>query len=649
MGPGDRLPNRLNRVKQNPFIRLIQREATIPLRRLALTAAVAGLANVLVLVIVNGVARELGGGSSGRVEATSGQGEAGTERGEAGTRRGEAGTRRDETGTGRETRRDETGTGRETRRDETGTGRETRRDETGTGRGEAGSGSEEISGTGERTAAGIGDFLGFLVVVLVYAFAQRYTVVTAARAVEDAVRRVRERLARKIAACELAAFEKVGRGPIYSCLSRDTEVLSESSVQLINGVQQGVLVIFIGIYLAFVSWLAFALVLVFNLVSSYLILRTRKTLTANMHAAAMSGSVLLEATTHVLDGFKEIKLNNLRRDRLLEDVDSVSLATRDSKLAARRTLMSFMVLTQMSFYMLLGVVIFVVPRFNPSFADQVVQISTAVLFIMMPIISFTGSIAVLETVNRAAQSVARIEQILDDNASASLESAEGAAPALESLGFHDLEFDYRDAEGAPLFSMGPLSLEIAEGETVFFVGGNGSGKSTLLKLLTSLYEPRSGSLLADGSPVVAENRQSLREQIGAVFSDFHLFNRLYGLQHVDDAKANQMIDFLGLGGKTRVEDGQFETLELSGGQRKRLGLLVALLEDRPVLVLDEVAADQDPDFRRRFYHELLPELQRAGKTLLLATHDDLYFPTADRLVVLDEGKIREIVEPPKKV
>jgi putative ATP-binding cassette transporter len=237
-----------------------------------------------------------------------------------------------------------------------------------------------------------------------------------------------------------------------------------------------------------------------------------------------------------------------------------------------------------------------------------------------------------------------MEKVLDDNASASTESADGAALPLESLAVRHLEFDYRDAEGARLFQLGPLDLEIAAGETVFFVGGNGSGKSTLLKLLTSLYEPRSGSLLVNDGPLLDENRQSYREQVGAVFSDYHLFGRLYGLEHVTDAQANEMIDFLGLHGKTRVEDGKLETLDLSGGQRKRLGFLVALLEDRPILVLDEVAADQDPDFRRRFYDEILPELQRRGKTLLLATHDDLYFHAADRLVVLDEGKIREIVE-----
>jgi putative ATP-binding cassette transporter len=93
-----------------------------------------------------------------------------------------------------------------------------------------------------------------------------------------------------------------------------------------------------------------------------------------------------------------------------------------------------------------------------------------------------------------------------------------------------------------------------------------------------------------------------------------------------------------LTGKTQVVDGKFDTLELSGGQKKRLALVVSLLEKRPVCVFDEVGADQDPAFRRKFYKEILPTLLQEGKTIVVVTHDDKYFDVADRLLKMDEGR-----------
>ncbi len=583
-----------------PFIRLIRREASIPLSRPTWAAAVAALANVLALAIAISVAQQLSQGRSGTGGGSSGIG----------------GISRISDGISRI--------------------------------GDGISGLDEgLSGLGAASPGGFSSFLLYLVVIILSIFASRYMIFTTSQIVEDAVHKIRVRIARKIAACELAAFEKIGRGAVYSCLSRDTEVLSDMSIHVIYGTQMGLLGIFICIYLVFVSLLAFVLVVAFMLAAAFILMGQRKALIRDMGAAAASGNKLLEIITHLLDGFKEVKLNNRRRDHLLSEVDNVSGSAHGSKMAARTTLASYSIFSSMSFYVLLGVTMFLLPVLSSSFSQNVVQVSTAVLFIMGPVLGVAGALASFESVNQSSKNLEEMEKVLDDAVSSSTERVAGAVLALESLGLQDLEFDYLDAEGAPLFSMGPLGLGVAAGETVFFIGGNGSGKSTLLKLLTALYEPRSGALLANGSPVLDENRQSFREQIATVFSDYHLFNRLYGLEHVDDVRANQMIDHLGLGGKTRVKDGRFETLELSGGQRKRLGFLVALLEDRPVLVLDEVAADQDPEFRRRFYHELLPELQREGKTLLLASHDDRYFRAADRLVVLDEGKIREIVEPEK--
>ncbi|HEX7679875.1 MAG TPA: cyclic peptide export ABC transporter, partial [Thermoanaerobaculia bacterium] len=98
------------------------------------------------------------------------------------------------------------------------------------------------------------------------------------------------------------------------------------------------------------------------------------------------------------------------------------------------------------------------------------------------------------------------------------------------------------------------------------------------------------------------------------------------------------LQLIELADKTTVRDSAFETLDLSAGQRKRLALMVSLLEDRPIAVFDEVAADQDPAFRRKFYKEILPLLKRGGKTVIAVTHDDRYFDEGDRLLKMDEGR-----------
>lgn len=172
------------------------------------------------------------------------------------------------------------------------------------------------------------------------------------------------------------------------------------------------------------------------------------------------------------------------------------------------------------------------------------------------------------------------------------------------------------------------------------MGGNGSGKSTLAKLITGLYVPDSGEIRLNGISIDDGNREMYRQLFSTVFADFYLFDRLVGLQQVDlDERAKMYLDRLQLSDKVVVRDGKLSTTALSQGQRKRLALLTAYLEDRPIYLFDEWAADQDPLFREIFYQQLLPELKQRGKAVLVISHDDRYFHLADRLLKLDYGQI----------
>jgi putative ATP-binding cassette transporter len=198
---------------------------------------------------------------------------------------------------------------------------------------------------------------------------------------------------------------------------------------------------------------------------------------------------------------------------------------------------------------------------------------------------------------------------------------------------------YRETEDSH-FELGPIDLSFKRGEVVFLIGGNGSGKTTLAKLLLGLYQPSHGEIVVDGRVIDEASYDNYRQLFSAVFVDFYLFDELLGFHGVDlDKQAQEYINKLQLGHKVTVEKGRLSTTNLSQGQRKRLTLLAAYLEDRQFYVFDEWAADQDPEFKRFFYTDILSDLKERGKTVLVISHDEQFFHVADRYIKMDFGQV----------
>lgn len=477
----------------------------------------------------------------------------------------------------------------------------------------------------------------FAVIMAIYAVSQLKLYTAATSEIEKILDRVRVRVADKIRRCDLEPIEALGQTVIYAGVTKETQTISQAATLVIMAAQAAVLVVFTAVYVAYLSLIAFALTASIAVILSVVHVRRARDMGVVMHELSVRENDLFDTLRHFLDGFKEVRMNRARSDDLFSHFTRISSDATVRKCYTHEQIARTFIFSQLSFYALLGVIVFLVPRLSETYSDSVVNITTAVLFLIGPITTIVGTVPNLAVADAAVDNVATLEAALDKALSAGFDRP---APrrAFHEISFEDVVFHYQDSQAGEAFTVGPINLTLKAGETVFIAGGNGSGKSTFLRLLTALYHPQQGVLRVDGVVLRPEAYESYRSMFSTVFSDYHLFDRLYGLLDVPQAEIERTVAYLELTGKTQVVESRFNTLDLSGGQRKRLALLVSLLEDRPIYVFDEMAADQDPAFRRKFYQEILVALQKGGKTVVVVTHDDKYFGEADRLLKMDEGR-----------
>jgi putative pyoverdin transport system ATP-binding/permease protein len=292
------------------------------------------------------------------------------------------------------------------------------------------------------------------------------------------------------------------------------------------------------------------------------------------------------------------------------------------------------------FFVFIGLLLFALPAIQHISAAALTGYTLAALYLYQPLDFLTGYLPIVSRTEVALRKVETLGLSLTEAEPWEADSpvnALAARPVVECVGVtHSYVREGEDGR----FVLGPIDLKLAPGELVFVVGGNGSGKTTLAKLLTGLYTPESGEIRVNGAPVTDALREGYRQHFSAVFSDFYVFDTLLGLASPELApRVHAYLERLQLDSKVKVERGALSTVDLSQGQRKRLALLTAYLEARPICVFDEWAADQDPTFKDIFYRELLPELRERGKTVVVITHDDRYFSLADRVLRLESGQL----------
>jgi putative ATP-binding cassette transporter len=480
----------------------------------------------------------------------------------------------------------------------------------------------------------------FVVVLVAYSISQRYLMFEASKEIERIIHRVRSRLTAAVRDSELPEIEHIGRTRIFNAISKEIQALAQNTNTLVAVSQMSLLVVFATLYLLVLSPTAFVIAMVFMSVAVTIYLGRLKVVNNAIQASLGAEYGLHELLEGILDGFKEVKLNATRSQQISDDLLEASLDAAESRVTAQSELTRNYVFTQNVFFLLLATMVFVVPELTDIAGNTIVKLTTAILFVTSAIAGVVSSVPVFINANASAGNIMKLQQAIGAPPRLLSESARIAvAPTnFERIEVRDVSFAY-GASGESGFRVGPFNATFNAGETVFISGGNGSGKSTFMRLLTSLYWPSDGYIAVGGQPVTHENVENYRALFTAVFSEYHLFKKLYGVAPDALAEIPELLKLFEIEDKTQLIDGTFTTVNLSAGQRKRLALIVALLERRPICVLDEWAADQDPLFRRKFYEDLLPLFKARGMTIIAVSHDDKYFDCADRRLHMEEGRV----------
>jgi putative ATP-binding cassette transporter len=481
-------------------------------------------------------------------------------------------------------------------------------------------------------------FAGLAILALLSGFVSQFLLIYLS---QEAVYNLRLSLSRGILSTPLRNLEELGANRLLATLTDDVGTLS-NTIFLIPFLCVDIAVV-VGCltYLSTISGTVFVVVFCFLVLTIGTVQLLLNKMRKFFDLAREEQDILFKHFRSITDGIKELKLHSLRRQEFFtEELQGSADASRNYNVTALNTGAVAIGVGQLLFFMLMGLLLFVVPKFVPVSTPVLSAYILTSTYLMSP---FNNILQRLPAIFRANTSVEKIERMGLALASQAEINSTVKLPDTaqwETLELHRVIHSYPGEKEDSNFILGELNLKFHPGQLVFIIGGNGSGKSTLAKLITGLYIPESGKILLDGQPITEENREWYRQHFSAIYSDFYLFERLLGMTNHDlDKQAAEYLREFHLENKVQVKDGVLSTTALSQGQRKRLALLTAYLEDRPIYLFDEWASDQDPFFRDIFYKQLLPELKRRGKTVFVISHDDRYFDLADRAIKLDYGKV----------
>jgi cyclic peptide transporter len=477
----------------------------------------------------------------------------------------------------------------------------------------------------------------YALIIVVYILGRRFVQVSLVKFTKGLIYDLQLKLIYKIFSTSYQKYEKIDRGRVYTALNDDVNTIGVASSTIVLLVTSVITTLGAFFYLGSIAIWG-ALITIFLIVSLTVVYSMVSNSTyVYFEKARDERNVFMKLINGMIDGFKELSLHRNKKLEYKDDISASANNYREKSSKAEIRFVNAFLVGESLLVVLLGLVAFGLPELFPSISFYTTMSFVVVLlYLIGPINDILNAVP---SIMNLKISWSRIQGFISEiPGNVDLKNQE--VKALETVTHFNVDnvsFTYGDKEDTKSFNIGPINLDIASGEILFIIGGNGSGKTTLAKLLTGLYEPNNGEVKINGKAI--ENAQ-LSEYFSTVFSPSYLFEKLYNIDVENkEEEINKYLKLLHLNEKVEITENKYSTIELSAGQKKRLALLQCYMEDSPIYLFDEWAADQDPGYRNFFYRTLLPEMKKAGKIVIAITHDDHYFDVADKVIKMNQGQL----------
>ncbi|WP_281322340.1 ATP-binding cassette domain-containing protein [Flavobacterium aestivum] len=437
-------------------------------------------------------------------------------------------------------------------------------------------------------------------------------------------------------------FEEIGNEKIYTAIN-DTKVLGSVPEVFMNAFNSLIVILCCFGYLFYISPIGASLVVATMVVLLVFYLVRNNAIEKDLNERRDLQNTYYRYLADMLHGFKELKMGITRSNNIFDKfLVHNRLKGKNIGIDTSIKYMDNELTGYYSWYIILGIVMFVLPVYFNINAEKTTAFLVTILYLIGPVAVLITLIPTYTMVKISAQRLNLIEQMLDPIRDRIVPSKLSNVEPFEEIKFENVTYFYNDEEKNQKFYLQPVNLTIKKGEIIFITGGNGSGKSTFGNILTGLYKPYEGRIYFNDQKIDSSQLMYYSDKISAVFTTNYIFSENYDEFELKEDKGKlkahvdmmKMQDVLHLDEERNVFD-----KNLSKGQQKRLALIYALLEDKDIIVLDEWAAEQDPGFRKYFYEEILPQLKEQGKTIIAITHDDEYFDRATRVIKFNFGKI----------
>ena len=519
----------------------------------------------------------------------------------------------------------------------------------------------------------LGQFALLVLLLLVTTFVSQYALT---RLGHKFVYELRTKLVKQIIDTTVPQIDHLGSARLLASLSTDIQSITVAFVRMPELVQGVILSVGVGLYLGWLSLPLLLIVMFWIAMTIWISTLLVKHVYTHLTKLREINDALYQDYQSIIEGRKELALNQHRAEKLYTD-DFLAHAKSYEKTVTKSDTFHLSAVNWSNIMMFASIgVIFAISNYLGISMGIATTFSLTILFMQSPLLHAVGAYPTLQTAQVALDKIQSLElaeyqplfrtdntsqhwqtiSLTDVNyrynvsnnsvsnnsvSNASDNASNSSVSNSNDTGAQALIAKDSDHSGNILKD---VNLTLRRGDVVFLIGANGSGKSTLAKIITGIFTPTTGAVTIDKQPVNSQNNADYRQLYSAIFSDQHIFKQLIGKQgqQPDEALVNAWLHKLDLQDKISVADNQLSTDKLSQGQRKRLAMLIAVAEQKDILLLDEWAADQDPAFRRVFYQTLIPELKALGKTLFIISHDDGYFEHADRLLLMKEGRLIEL-------